>query len=132
MTKDVLITISGLHYDDNAAAQEEEPIEVTSPAVYYYKNGKHYVLYEELVEGIPGVIKNRIKFQENGALDITKSGITDAHMTFEKDRIHVAPYDTPYGEIMVGTYTRELNVDVKEDLITVYVSYSLDANGDKL
>ncbi|MCF2679311.1 DUF1934 domain-containing protein [Faecalicatena contorta] len=134
MTKDVLVTISGLHYDDNImeSAEENEAIEVITPATYYFKNGKHYVLYDEVVEGIPGTIKNRIKIQEGKMLEITKSGITNSQMVFEKDKINVTQYATPYGEITVGTYTRDLRVDVSEDNIDVYVSYSLDVEREKL
>ena len=134
MTKDVLVTISGLHYDDNImeSAEENEAIEVITPATYYFKNGKHYVLYDEVVEGIPGTIKNRIKIQEGQMLEITKSGITNSQMVFEKDKINVTQYATPYGEITVGTYTRDLRVDVSEGNIDVYVSYSLDVEREKL
>ncbi|MCF2554295.1 DUF1934 domain-containing protein [Faecalicatena contorta] len=134
MTKDVLVTISGLHYDDNImeSAEENEAIEVITPATYYFKNGKHYVLYDEVVEGIPGTIKNRIKIQEGKMLEITKSGITNSQMVFEKDKINVTQYATPYGEITVGTYTRDLRVDVSEGNIDVYVSYSLDVEREKL
>ena len=134
MTKDVLVTISGLHYDDNImeSAEENEAIEVITHATYYFKNGKHYVLYDEVVEGIPGTIKNRIKIQEGKMLEITKSGITNSQMVFEKDKINVTQYATPYGEITVGTYTRDLRVDVSEDNIDVYVSYSLDVEREKL
>ena len=50
MTKDVLLSISGLHYDVTGMVQEEEnePIEVITPAAYYYKNGKHYVITTRL------------------------------------------------------------------------------------
>lgn len=133
MTKDVLVTISGLHYDENIMMHDEsEPIEVITPAVYYFKNGKHYILYEELIEGIPGTIRNRIKIKEGEMLEVTKSGITNTRMLFEKGKINVTQYETPYGEIMVGTYTRELNVDVQEKQIDVYVRYSLDADGEKI
>ena len=134
MTKDVLVTISGLHYDDNImeSAEENEAIEVITPATYYFKNEKHYVLYDEVVEGIPGTIKNRIKIQEGKMLEITKSGITNSQMVFEKDKINVTQYATPYGEITVGTYTRDLRVDVSEGNIDVYVSYSLDVEREKL
>lgn len=134
MTKDVLITISGLHYDVHEAVQEEETeaLEVASPALYYYKNGKHYVVYEEPVEGMPGTIKNTIKIQEGIMLEVIKSGITNTRMVLEKDRINVTPYMTPYGEILVGTYTTGFDVQVQEDLIEVYVHYSLDVSGEKL
>lgn len=134
MTKNVLITISGLHYDEDVMLQEEEtePIEVISPAVYYFKNGKHYIIYEELVEGIPGTIKNKIKIKEGEMLEVVKSGITNTRMLFEKGKINVIQYETPYGEIMVGTYTRDLDVNVEENRIDVYVRYSLDVSGDKI
>lgn len=134
MTKNVLLTISGLHYEDNIMAQEMEEadaIEVIAPAVYYLKNGKHYVLYDEVVEGIPGTIKNRIKIDEGKMLELTKTGITNSRMLFEKDKINVTPYETPYGELLMGTYTRSLDVDVSEELIEVSVSYALDINGEK-
>ena len=55
MTKDVLLSISGLHYDVAGVTEEDEnePIEVITPAAYYFKNGKHYVIYDEVVEGCP-------------------------------------------------------------------------------
>lgn len=112
MTKNVLVTISGLHYDDSVMMVQEEnsneanSIEVTTPATYYLKNGKHYIVYDEIVEGIPGTIKNRIKIDEGKLLDITKSGITNSHMVFETDKINVTPYQTPYGDLLLGTYTK--------------------------
>lgn len=56
MTQDVLLTISGLHdmaFADPEENEENEPIEVITPASYYWKNGKHYILYDEVMEGIP-------------------------------------------------------------------------------
>ena len=43
MTKDVLVSISGLHQDaiSDLPDEENEPIEVVTPASYYCKNGKH-------------------------------------------------------------------------------------------
>ena len=61
MTKDVLISISGLHYDALDGEGEGQPVEVITPAAYYLKNGKHYVVYDEMVEGMPGTIRNTIK-----------------------------------------------------------------------
>ena len=79
MTKDVLLSISGLHQDVTGIEAQgdepgNEPIEVIAPANYYEKNGKHYVLYEEVNEGFEGSTKNIIKMQEN-CIDITKKGV---------------------------------------------------------
>ena len=53
-------------------------------------------------------------------------------MIFEKDKINITPYEIPYGEIMVGIYTTQLDVKVQERQIDVHVQYSLDVNGEKL
>lgn len=130
MTKDVILKISGLHY---AVMEEEEsePIEVITPASYYLKNEKHYIIYDEVVEGFPGTIKNKIRMTGDGILEIMKSGIADAHMTFEKGKIHASAYETPYGEFSIGIYTRELLFKEEENRITIAVNYELDINGEK-
>lgn len=131
MTKNVILKISGLHYAVMEDSGENEPIEVITPASYYLKNGKHYIIYDEVVEGLPGTIKNKIRMTEDRVLEIMKSGIADAHMTFEKGKIHASAYETPYGEFSIGIYTRELLFKEEENRITIAVNYELDINGEK-
>ena len=130
MTKDVLISISGLHYD--ALDGEGQPVEVITPAAYYLKNGKHYVVYDEMVEGMPGTIKNTIKITGDYMFEIRKSGIADTHMVFEKDRINMTNYATPYGDMMVGIHTKDMKVNVEEENIDVSFSYALDVINEPL
>lgn len=135
MTKDVLISIIGLHYDTASGAmpeEENEPIEVITPAIYYLKNERHYVLYDEVVEGISGGIRNKVKIIPGELLEITKTGLTNTKMTFEKGKIHMSEYATPYGELLVGVYTKKLTFQEEEQLIKTYVSYTLDINGEKV
>ena len=134
MTKEVLLTISGLHMDAFSDEPDEEnvPIEVITPATYYLKNGKHYVLYDEVLEGMLGSIKNTIKITGDTKLEMRKSGIANTNMVFEKEKINVTQYDTPYGEMMIGVYTKDMKVDVTEDMIDVSIAYALDANGEKV
>lgn len=134
MTKEVLLTISGLHYDAYPGEEkqdENDPIEVITPATYYLKNGKHYVVYDEVVEGMPGTIKNMIRISD-GLLEISKSGLASTRMVFERDRINMTPYETPYGELMIGVYTKKMQVDIEEEDIDVKVSYALDINSEKV
>ena len=52
MTKDVLVSISGMHMGITEPQPDEgdEPIEVVTPASYYCRNGKHYIIYDEVME----------------------------------------------------------------------------------
>ena len=45
-TSDVLITIKGLQM----ALDSSDSLEIITNGKYFKKNGKHYVLYEEVVE----------------------------------------------------------------------------------
>ena len=93
MTKDVLISISGLQMDVLEEEKEYEAIEVVAPANYFLKNGKHYILFDEVTEGIPGITKNRIKITGEDALEVMKSGVSNVHMVFEKNKKepHILP-----------------------------------------
>ena len=132
MTKEVLLTISGLHYDSLPDEDENEPIEVITPATYYLKNGKHYVIYDEMVEGMPGTIQNKIRIAGNNLLEIKKSGLANTKMVFEKDKINMTQYETPYGELMIGIFTKNMLVDVTEKNIDIRVNYELDINSEKV
>ena len=51
MTKEVLITIQGLQFDIDAETDEElDQIESIFPGEYYFRNGAHYLLYDEIME----------------------------------------------------------------------------------
>ena len=82
MTKDVLITISGIQTIDG---EVNDPIETVTPGEYYFRNGKHYILYDEVQEGVPGVTKCMIKIGED-AVDLSKKGNAGVHMSFQKDK----------------------------------------------
>lgn len=69
MTKDVLVSISGMHEEIVAVTpevedDENEAIEVVTPATYYLKNGKHYIVYEEVVEGTSGGSRTELRLTE--------------------------------------------------------------------
>ena len=129
MTKDVLVSISGMHMGILADQEDEdEEIEVVTPASYYCRNGKHYIIYDEVVEGMTGTIKNKIKITGDSVVEIMKSGLSNTHMVFEKNRKNLTYYRTPYGQMLVGVNTRNMEVRVADDEIDVQVKYELDVN----
>ena len=120
MTRDVLVTISGLQTDVVPREDtEDEPIEVVTPASYFYKNGKHYLIYEEVTEGFPGVTKNKIKVTDANTIEILKSGNVNTHMLFCKGKDSMTYYDTPYGKMLVGIHTTEVQVEETENFIRI-------------
>lgn len=127
MKKEVLIAIAGLQFEFG----EDEALEVISPGEYYFRNGKHYVLYEELTEdegGIKGgITKNILKFSEN-MVELRKSGFHNVVMTFEKGKKTMTCYQTPVGNLMIGIDTNSVQVSQLPEGIVVDIHYALDIN----
>ncbi|MFT4007631.1 MAG: DUF1934 domain-containing protein [Lacrimispora sp.] len=123
MTRDVLISISGMQM----AEDDNNTMEMITAGDYFLKNGSHYILYDEIQEGVEGVTKNTIKIHRQG-LDIIKRGNSRAHMTFEKDKKNMSCYATPVGELMIGISTNDIQIQEEEDRLRVLVAYSLDIN----
>lgn len=132
MTKEVLVSISGLQMDMLEDNPDNEPIEVVTPASYYCKNGKHYVIYDEVLEGAAGIIKNKIKITGSDVLEIMKSGVANTHMMFEKNKKNLTYYHTPYGQMLIGVNTTSMQVDVSDENIDVRVDYELDVNHEPM
>lgn len=63
MTKEVLLTLQGLQFDQRE--ENADKIEMVMVGDYYKKNDKHYVVYEEITEGFDQPTKNRLKFSED-------------------------------------------------------------------
>ena len=131
MKKDVILSISGLQVPtDNALSEPyeaHEPVEILTPASYYFKNDKHYILYEEIDEDTHKVINNRIKVSDS-ILELTKSGLVSSHMIFDTKRKSTAYYDTPFGRFVMSTIANRIDMDVKEEHIHINMEYALDVN----
>ena len=133
MTKDVLITISGLQMAVSDMENEDnEPIEVINAGTYYFKDGKHYIFFEEVAEGIPGVTKAQIRLKGRECLEVIKKGIANMHMVFEKGETNRCIYKTPFGELNLGISTSRIIVNEQEDNIDIQVEYAMDVNYDPL
>lgn len=124
MNKDVLISIKGLHFD---VSEEPEDLEVFQPGQYYMRSGMHYIIYEEPIEGTEYVTKNMIKFDEN-SMTLTKKGVVNATMLFDKSKKNLTNYNTPFGSIVIGIDTQDIKVYKKDTEIRLSIRYLLDVN----
>lgn len=124
MTKEVLISISGLQYEK----EEEELIEVISRGEYYQKNGKHYILYDEISgDNYNLVTKCTLKISKN-QVEMIKNGEGHMHMVFELNQNNLSCYSTPYGELMIGVTTTSIDLQESDKLIAANLKYDLDIN----
>lgn len=128
MTEEVLVSIKGLQM---LSPEEEDEMEVVTHGSYLKKGNRHYIRYEEVVEGMEGTIQNLIKVDENG-MEVTKRGLTNVHMVFEKDKKNMTYYETPFGSLLIGIAATNVDVKSSEKNIDVTVQYALDVNYEHL
>ncbi|MFP3153885.1 DUF1934 domain-containing protein [Lachnospiraceae bacterium ZAX-1] len=130
MTKNILVTISGLQFSPEPDTSGDA-VEVISAGDYYKKNGKHYVMYDEVIEGFEGTTKNIIKVEDD-CLDITKRGVSNVHMIFEKNKKNVTYYYTPFGSLLIGIDAKSVVVNETDENIDIKVNYNLEVNYEHL
>ena len=76
MKKDVLIRVRGLQMMDTE--DEQEPLEIVVPGQYYYRNGSHYLRYEEMMED-----EDCIQMKVDYALDMNDEHVADCYLTVQ-------------------------------------------------
>ncbi|MBS7006996.1 DUF1934 domain-containing protein [Anaerostipes sp.] len=124
MKKEVIINISGLQLD----VSSEEPIELMTTGNYYLKNGKHYIMYDELTDDSQ-IVKNRLKISPK-IVEVTKKGASSSHMVFERGKENLTYYDTPFGSLLLGINTSKIDLEETEDKMALHIDYGLSINSD--
>lgn len=125
MNKDVLIHVRGLQMMETDDAQE--PIEIVVPGQYYFRNGSHYLRYEEMLDDTAETTVNYIKMSPNG-VEVRKQGQVNVHMVFEEGKKNKTFYNTPYGTLQMGISATGLELKESEGGIQMKVDYALDMN----
>lgn len=123
MTKDVIIGIQGLQFVNG----DDDSIEVITNGSYYFKNGRHYLLYREIIDGYFQETRDTIIFDDK-KFEIKKKGIVNTHMVFEERKKNMTYYEMPFGNMMIETNTKKVNVSETDNEITVKIEYGLSVN----
>ena len=128
MTKDVRITVKGVQRDDTG---ETGSTETVVSGEYYFRNGSHYILYEETAEDSGERVKNSLKLKGN-LLELNRKGAVNSRMVFETGKRHVLDYATPFGLLRMETVTSRILCTEKEECLRIRAEYELWADGRKV
>lgn len=129
MTKQVLIQIRGVQF--MPGEEEPVPIEVVLPGEYYRKEGKHFLIYDESMDGVAELTRNLVKFDDK-KVEVSKKGPVTVQMVFEENKKNVSFYETPYGIMHMGLATTNIQIEEKPDEMEILVEYVLDVNEEYL
>lgn len=123
MTDKVIVSIKGIQHefgDDGAT-------EMITTGNYYFRNGKHYILYDELIPDTGEQVSSTLKLTPD-RIDMIKHGSHSTHMVFEADTKNMALYRTPYGVLEVCFNTFSVDFQETEDNIRAQTEYALEIN----
>lgn len=127
MDKEVLIHVRGLQMMETEEGRE--PIEIVVPGQYYFRNGSHYLRYEEILDDSAEPTVNYIKMSPNG-VEVRKKGLVNVHMVFEQGKKNMTYYTTPFGTLQMGIATTNLELTENAGSIDMKVDYALDMNDE--
>jgi len=125
MDKNVLIHVRGLQMMD--MDEKQEPIEIVVPGQYYFRDGNHYLRYEEILDEAAEHTVNYIKMSPDG-MEVRKKGLVNVHMVFEQGKKNMTFYSTPFGTLQMGIAATGMELNESEDSIDMKVDYALDMN----
>ena len=127
MTKDVLVTIKGLQSLEETSDAEE--VELVAKGDYYFKNGHHYIFFEERIEGFTEPTKNSIKISGN-SVEVKKKGLTNVQMIFEENKKNLTYYATPFGNLQMGIAATKIDNKEQENSLDLLIDYALEINAE--
>ena len=127
MNNNAVIRISGLQKVEDTG----ESVEMLAKGKHYVKNEKHYLLYDEIDNDHGIKTKNTIKFNET-VMEVLRKGEISGKLVFEKGNNNQSLYSTPYGDLLVEIFTKDIKIAQDCDNIHVKVDYELYANNSKV
>ena len=115
MTENVILTVKG-HQTDIG---EDATTELITGAAYYYRNGKHYILYDEVDPESGEQSGNTIKISDD-RVDVIRRGSGRTQISSQ--------YHTPAGVLQMEVFTSRLQTKRDEENIETEIVYDLHMN----
>lgn len=125
MEKDVMVTVGGLF--SAGEGEEKDNVDLIVPGQYYWKNERHFLIYEEVLGDFEESTSNLIRFAP-GEVSVRKSGLVTAEMKFIPEETTVTEYITPYGMILMQIHTKRIRIQEAEERITLWIDYTLSVD----
>lgn len=123
MNKDVLVKVRGIQ----GSLVEDDTIEMITTGLYFEKNGKTYIKYEDTSLDEETTTSTTIKIDDD-QVSILRHGATNTQMIFEKDKEHFTPYETPFGIFEIILRTTNIEVEREDEKMTLNVAYNIEVN----
>lgn len=125
MDKDIILTIKGSHRNLEG---EDRSIELVTQGRLYKKNDAYYIEYEESeLSGMQGT-KTQISIKD-GSVMMERFGKYPSQLLFEKGKMYINSYETPYGSIQIEVYPTRVDHKIDDNEGKLDLEYQLGIDG---
>ncbi len=121
--KKAIIKITDRHVQDG----EEYEAELTTSGEFEMTENGCRVVYSETDEELHNCVTT-LDVEGFRKISMTRSGKYNTEMIIEKDRRHTCYYKTPYGELMMGIFAKNISNEMTENGGILNFSYTIDFN----
>lgn len=127
MSREIELTIkSSQRYPDDGRVEE---INSSAEGLIYYKNGSHYLVYNDYSAGLSGV-RTTIKIdQACKRILIIRAKPYEYQQTFVNGKKETGNYQTSYGSIKTAVLTEKLKIDLRDKKGSISIDYKLYFDG---
>ncbi|MCQ2475216.1 MAG: DUF1934 domain-containing protein [Clostridia bacterium] len=123
--KNAIVRITDTHIQNGEKAR----CELTSAGSFGIENGAYCIKYEETDNELSGCVTT-LRIEAPNRISMLRSGKYNTEMVFETDRRHNCFYKTPFGEMMMGIYSKRVFSELDENGGSVNFAYTIDFNND--
>ncbi len=113
---------------DYEAGGEAAAIEVTTLG-YLHGDENNYSLHYEEHFGDGLVSKTVIRVKNKKSASIVRGGDINTEIMLEAGKRHSCSYSTPYGDMLIGVFARDVSSTVGQDGGELRLNYTVDFNG---
>lgn len=122
MKKEVRITVRGTQINDGAP----ETMELITGGTMTGRNGKFAISYTETeLTGTPGVVSTFLILNPERVV-LTRDGPIRSRMVFVKGVKDESLYDLGFGTLLLGVYTKDIQIDLTEDGGRLFIDYTVE------
>lgn len=124
MKKHAIIEIKSTQkYDDT----EDDSISLITEGMFYKKNDKYYIKYDE--SDMSGIEDTKTTLKLDGdVVTLIRTGANPTQMIFKKDEHHVGLYNTVAGPYTLGVKTKEIKSNFNDLGGSLNLEYEIELN----
>ncbi len=126
MDKKALIKVVG----KQRFGKDSDKIELTTVGTFEETQGSYVLKYNEEQEPPVAPIKTTLSIsKDEKTVSLMREGNNGSFLIIERSKRNLCNYNTEFGEILMGIYGKNIELDCKENSGSFRFDYDIDING---